>query len=174
MGQYLTETCPVTCRIPCDSVPPWLLRSLAIATAAIAGTMAGCNSKPTYEFDALDFTPTQDELVEFSLGHYVVPIPVARADSEIDAISRNRVEFSFDLYVLITRDYESQLADMWQRHEGKIRDRVIRVCRKASVEDLQEEGLPTLKSHLMDAVQAQLGPKSIRRLLVNDASQQRI
>lgn len=156
------------------SVPNWLLRSLAIATGVVAATLAGCGSKPTYEFDALDLTPMQDELVEFSLGHYVIPIPVARTDSEIDAVSRNRVEFTFDLYVLITRDYESQLADMWQRHEGKIRDRVIRVCRKASVEDLQEEGLPTLKSHLMDAVQAQLGPKNVRRLLVNDASHQRI
>jgi flagellar basal body-associated protein FliL len=72
------------------------------------------------------------------------------------------------LHALVTRDSESQLTEMWEQHEGKIRDRVIRICRRASYEDLQEAELATLKSHLMDAVQAQLGPKVVRRLLMTE------
>ena len=63
---------------------------------------------------------------------------------------------------------------MWQRHEGKIRDRVIQVCRNARLEDLQEPELAKLKSHLVDAVQAELGTNSIRRLLIAEVVTQKL
>lgn len=137
--------------------------------------VVGCGAQPTYEFDELDLTPAQDELAEVSLGHYVIPIPYRPSlPAEGSGLPRNRIELSFDLHVLVTRGYESQVADMWQRHEGKIRDAVIRVCRNASPDDLHEPELATLKSHLTDVVQAQLGAKSIRRLVVTEIKTQQI
>ena len=41
--------------------------------------------------------------------------------------------------------------------KASIRDRVILVCRNATTDELQEPELATLKSHLTDAVQAELG-----------------
>jgi hypothetical protein len=137
----------------------------AIFVAFLA--LAGCGSAPTYELDELDLTPAQDELIEFPLGHYEIPIPISRGFGS-KAVSRNRIELAFDLHALVTRDFESQLEDLWHRHEGNIRDGIIRVCRNASLDELQEPELATLKSHLTDAVQAQLGPKTIRRLMLTE------
>jgi hypothetical protein len=137
-------------------------------------TCVGCSSPSPYEFDAMDLTPTQDELVEFSLGKYSIPIPIVRSYEEKEKPRHNRIEFAFDLYALIPGEYETELADSWARHEGKIRDRVIRVCRAASIEELQEPELTTLKSHLTDAVQSQLGRAGIRRLLIAEVRQREL
>jgi hypothetical protein len=145
------------------------MRACGIALVALLGiAIGGCKPRTAYEFDALDFTPAQDELSEFSLGHYDIPIPVTKSDGEGE--SRNRMEITFDLYALVAPSYESQLHESWERHEGKIRDCVIRVCRNASLEDLQEPELSTLKSHLSDSLQEQVGQNGIHRLLMSEVA----
>jgi hypothetical protein len=147
------------------------LRACGIAVvAAIGVAIGGCKSHSAYEFDALDFTPAQDELSEFSLGHYSIPIPISKPDGSSEGENRNRMELTFDLYALVAPSYESQMQDSWERHEGNVRDCVIRICRNASLEELQEPELSTLKSHLTDAVQDQLGPKSLHRLLISEVA----
>jgi hypothetical protein len=130
-------------------------------------SFSGCGDPPTYEFDGLDLTPTHDEILEFPLGDYQIPIPVSRGFGA-HAVSRNRIELTFALHALVARDYETQIEELWERHEGNIRDAIIRVCRNASLDDLQEPELATLKSHLTDAVQAQLGPNLVRRLMMTE------
>ncbi|MGE3240699.1 MAG: hypothetical protein AB7G28_22275 [Pirellulales bacterium] len=129
---------------------------------------AGCAPSEDFEFDELDLTPAQDEMVEFSLGKYVVPIPLIEPTSLDDGVKRNRVEFAFSLYALVDPICKKRLAAQWKRHEGKVRDRVILVCRNATGEYLQESELAKLKSHLTDAVHAELGTQCIRRLLISD------
>jgi len=142
---------------------------LMAAALTAAGTLAGgCSSKSPYEFDELDLTPAQDELTEFSLGEYSIPIPIVQSYGQNGGSAHNSIEFSFQLHALITGDYESQLDEVWKRHEGTIRDRIILVCRNATMDELQEPELASLKSHLTDAVQAELGPKTIRRLLITE------
>jgi hypothetical protein len=140
------------------------------AFAVVCLAVAGCKPRTAYEFDALDLTPAQDELSEFSLGHYSIPIPIASPEGSIDGESRNRLQLTFDLYALVAPSYESEIRESWERHEGNVRDCVIRVCRNASPEELQEPELATLKSHLTDAIQDQLGPKSIHRLLISEVA----
>ena len=152
----------------------FLPRLLATLAVVLGATLAGCSSPSPYEFDSMDLSPTQDELVEFSLGKYSIPIPIVRPFEEKDNPRRHRVEFGFELYALIPMEYEKELTESWSRHEGKIRDRVIRVCRAASLEELQEPELATLKSHLTDAVQSQLGRSGIRRLLIAEVRQRQL
>jgi flagellar basal body-associated protein FliL len=85
-----------------------------------------------------------------------------------EGVKRNRVEFAFSLYALTTPECEKRLKSQCKRHEGKVRDRVILICRNATAEDLQEQELATLKSHLTDAVHAEFGTQCIRRLLITD------
>jgi Flagellar basal body-associated protein FliL len=133
-----------------------------------AAASAGCRAKEDFAFDELDLTPAQDELIEFALGKYSIPIPLVRSTGMDDGLKRNRVEFSFALYALVTADCKSRLTGQWKRHEGKLRERIILVCRNATGEELQEPELATLKSHLTDAVQAELGSQCIRRLLISE------
>lgn len=139
--------------------------------AALCGAICaamGCGTSEDFELDELDLTPTQDELIEFSLGKYAVPIPLLQSTSLDEGVKRNRIEFAFELYALVDPTCKKRLASQWKRHEGMVRDRVIMVCRNATAEDLQESELAKLKSHLTDAVHAELGTQCIRRLLLAD------
>ncbi len=107
-------------------------------------------------------------MTEFPLGRYTVPIPMVDNETEDHPVRTNRIEFSFQLYALVTSDQRSSLADAWARHEGKIRDRVIRVCRNASLAELQEPELSTLRAHLADAVQTEVGARGVRRILMTE------
>jgi flagellar basal body-associated protein FliL len=150
----------------------WFAACAALGVVLVA--VAGCGTPPAFDLDELDLTPAHDEMIEFPLGSYTVPIPVVQSKNRDQPVRANRLEFSFQLYALVTPDQQSSLADAWERHEGKIRDRVIRVCRNATLGDLQEPELATLKSHLADAVQAELGAKGVRRLLITEVVSQEL
>ncbi len=143
--------------------------ALAAALAvAVFAACAGCGGHDEFAFDELDLTPAQDELIEFSLGKFTIPIPLVEATMMDEGVKRNRVEFSFALYALVTADCKKRLTHQWKRYEGKVRDRVILICRNATAEELREPELATLKTHLTDAIHAELGSECIRRLLVSD------
>src|SRR6478736_6756359 len=129
---------PASCRRA-----PW---SAAVCAGALFA--AGCSSPPAFQFDKLDISVTRDSLSEFSLGKYKIPIPIANDRTDDHGKWSNRLEFDFELFALVAPAEASRLADSWERHEGKIRDRVIQVCRNASLDELQEPELSTLKSRL--------------------------
>jgi Flagellar basal body-associated protein FliL len=142
----------------------WVTFCLAMAACCAAG----CGSKSKFKFDRMDVAPVVEELAEFSLGEYKIPIPVAVDDGAEAQVRRNRLQFDFQLYALVTPKDQPQLADAWERHQGVIRDKVINICRSASVNDLQEPELATLKARLTDALASQLGEKRLRQLLITD------
>src|SRR5688572_1069227 len=102
------------------------LRNAAIVLCLVS---SGCSSKPAFEFDKLDRAPVEEGLTEFSLGKYTIPIPVIEHEKNRPSIQRNRVEFDFKLFALVSPREKSKIEDAWERREGVIRDQVIRVCR---------------------------------------------
>jgi hypothetical protein len=140
---------------------------LVLAAGILATSAIGCSSKPSvFEFDEQDVSRA-DLLSEFSLGHYAIPLPIGR-DRGDEGLRRNRTRFDFDLFALVAPEEASRIASNWERHEGKIRDRIIRICRSASAEELLEPELATLKARLTDALQAHLGEREVRRLLLTE------
>jgi hypothetical protein len=135
--------------------------------------LIGCGSRSTFQFDELDVSRAH-LLNEVSLGSYRVPVPIKQDRSNDNAPRRNQYRFDFELHALVAPEHESNLAGNWQRHEGMIRDRVIRVCRNATVAELREPELATLKARLMDALQAQLGERDVRRLLLTEVTTQQL
>jgi hypothetical protein len=55
-----------------------------------------------------------------------------------------------------------------------IRNDVINICRTASVSDLQEPELATLKARLTNVLAARLGEKRLRQLLITDVASQEL
>jgi hypothetical protein len=149
-------------------------RSALVSSTIVFCVLAGCGSRSEFEFDALDLAPPQEELAEFSLGEYRIPIPVAEDRGESQLTYRHRFQFDFELHALVSPAGQSQVADAWARHEGKIRDQVIRVCRNATVDELQEPELATLKARLMDALASQMGDKQVRQLLLTEVASQEL
>lgn len=152
----------------------WIwLPANCIALAALCA-MSGCSSKPKFEFDRMDLLPTAENLSEFSLGEYKIPIPMAEQSEKESVRTRNRLQIDFQLYALVTPSEEAQLADAWKRHEGVIRNEVITICRSASMGDLQEPELATLKARLTNVLAARLGEKRLRQLLITDVASQEL
>jgi flagellar basal body-associated protein FliL len=157
-----------------NSVSGKLYWMATMCAAAMLGCMAtGCGTKSSFKFDHMDL-PAEEELTEFPLGEYKIPIPVAANRGENKPGRTNRLQFDFKLYSLISPKEESQIADAWERHEGVIRDQVINICRSASIEELQEPELATLKARLTDVLASQLGEKRLRQLLITDVVSQEL
>jgi hypothetical protein len=144
------------------------------AAGCIVSVIVGCSSPPTFEFDEFDLVPAQEELAEFSLGEYRIPIPVTTYQADNRPTQHNGFQLEFELFALVSPHEKSQITDAWDRHQGKIRDRVIRVCRNSSLDELQEPELATLKGRLMDALAPQLGENEVRQLLITEIVSQKL
>ncbi len=144
------------------------------ALAILNCTTSGCGSKPAFQFDHMDLLPAEEELAEFSLGEYKIPIPVSEARDGNKATRRNRLQFDFELFALVSPREQSQFEDAWGQHEGVIRDRVINICRSATVDELLEPELATLKARLTDVLASQLGEKRLRQLMITDVVSQEL
>ena len=142
--------------------------------AILSGALSGCSSEPAFKFDRMDLLPAEEEIAEFSLGEYKIPIPVSEVRDGNNTARRNRMQFDFELYALVSPQEQSQFEDAWGRHEGVIRDRVINICRSATIEELFEPELATLKARLTDVLASQLGKKRLRQLLITDVVSQEL
>jgi hypothetical protein len=147
---------------------------LRLLTVLICLGTGGCSSAPEFEFDKFELVSAQKGFTEFALGKYTIPIPTVEHQPNEKPIQRNRLEFDFRLFAVVPLDEQSKIEDDWKRHEGKIRDQVIRVCRNASVDDLLEPELTTLKARLSSALRSQLGDCQLRQLLITEAVSQEI
>jgi hypothetical protein len=149
---------------------------IAIMAAAIVGLCAsgGCKPKSAFQFDQLDLKPPEEELSEFPLGEYKIPISIVDERSAAKPTRRNRFQFDFALFALVSPKEKSQMEAAWERHEGQIRDQVMIVCRSASLDELQEPELATLKARLTDVLAAKLGEKRLRQLVINQVVSQEL
>lgn len=145
---------------------------LALGVGFIAAN--GCSSKSKFKFDCMDVLPAEEELNEFPLGQYKVPVPLIDTPGQSRFGGCNRLQFDFELFALVSPKEQAQFKDAWSRHEGVIRDRVIDICRRATAEELMEPELSTLKARLTDALASQLGEKRLRQLLVNNVVSQEL
>jgi hypothetical protein len=145
-------------------------RVMLCASVLILCALGGCSSKSEFEFDALDLAPPEEEMTEFSLGKYRIPIPVADDRGQSRPTYQHRFELNFELHALVPPAGTSQVAEAWSRHEGKIRDQIIRICRSASVDELQERDFTTLKARLIDVLASQMGSKQVKQLLFTDVT----
>lgn len=144
-----------------DQLPlKWLLAVVG------CGALLGCGSEPTLRLEHLELLPDEEDTVEFPLGDFDVPIPESIAETDDSRVPRNFMQLEFSLYAEIVPAGQAQLSGIFSRHEGKIRDRVIQVFRNASVEELDEPNLLTVKSRLLEATEPILGLNMVRRMII--------
>jgi hypothetical protein len=144
------------------------LRVVLLCAMSILGCAAGgCTSKAPFQLDGIDVLPPVEELKEFSLGQYQIPIPIVDDRNQSKLTRYNRLQFDFTLYALVSPKEKTQIENAWERHEGQIRDQVINVCRSATLDELQEPEFATLKARLTDVLAAKLGEKPLRQLVFN-------
>jgi hypothetical protein len=139
--------------------------ALLFAMGVIGCAFSGCKSKAPFQLDGMDVLPPVEELKEFPLGQYSIPISLVDDRNQAKLTRHNSLQFDFTLYALVSPKEKSQIEDAWERHEGQIRDQVINVCRSATLDELQEPEFATLKARLTDVLAAKLGEKPLRQLV---------
>jgi hypothetical protein len=147
---------------------------LLCAIGVLGCTVSGCKSKPSFQLDGIDVLPPVEELKEFPLGQYQIPIPIVDDRNQAKLTRHNRFQFDFTLYAVVSPKEKSQIEEAWGRHEGQIRDQVMNVCRSATLDELQEPEFATLKARLTDVLAAKLGEKPLRQLVINEVVSQQL
>lgn len=130
-------------------------RLRSCAPVALLALLAGCGSAPDpEELTELELVPTRPETREIDFGMYNVPVPGQTLDEEQgEVLSYNYLQLRFKLVGIVEPNDESETTRLAERHRGELRDRVINVCRNASLQELQDPELVTLKLSLIDATQ---------------------
>jgi Flagellar basal body-associated protein FliL len=141
--------------------------ALLLAMGVLGCAAGGCKSKAPFQLDGIDVLPPVEELKEFSLGQYQIPISVVDDRNQAKLTRHNRFQFDFTLFALVSPKEKSQIEDAWGRYEGQIRDQVINVCRSATLDELQEPAFATIKARLTEVLAAKLGEKPLRQLVFN-------
>ena len=144
----------------------WRVKLLCVM-AALCCAASGCKSRAPFQLDGIDVLPPVEELKEFSLGQYQIPISIVDDRNQAKLSRHNRFQFDFTLYARVSPKEKSQIEDAWERHEGQIRDQVINVCRSATLDELQEPEFATIKARLTDVLAVKLGEKPLRQLVFN-------
>jgi hypothetical protein len=142
---------------------PWGGRFAAAFACAV---LVGCGgSEPTkIEFDEISRLPHRERQVEVRLGRFVIPAPLTLNDTRRETVELHLLRVSFDLYAMVDPEDVKQVKNFRKANEGRMRERVIQVCRGTTREDLFEPEWTTLKAHLLDAVQPMLGGAAVKRL----------
>src|SRR5947207_5356525 len=149
-------------------------RVVLLCAVGVLGCAVGCKSKSSFQLDGIDVLPPVEELKEFPLGKYQIPIPIVDDRNQTKLTRHNRFQFDFTLYALVSSKEKSQIEEAWGRYEGQIRDQVMNVCRSATLDELQEPEFATLKARLTDVLAAKLGEKPLRQLVINEVVSQQL
>ncbi len=137
-------------------------------------SLVGCSESVENVFDKYEIVQADNKQIEYFVGKFMIPIPDTRSFGAAGEVNRNFMQVDFELYVLITPDTEATIHAIWQQHEGKIRYKIIQVCRNSKQLDFIEQDLLTIKAKLVDVVRDYLGPKPIYRLVITDLSGQQL
>ncbi|MBN1852394.1 MAG: hypothetical protein JW829_06705 [Pirellulales bacterium] len=129
--------------------------------------LMGCHGSVEY-IDEMEMLPVKEELIEFSLGHHVIPIPATLPGDGIEWAHGNSLCLTFDLCAIIDPKHEKYVHSQWEHAEGIFRNDVNEVCRQARLDELTDEpDLITLRGRLTEIATRRLGKDRIRRLVLN-------
>jgi hypothetical protein len=134
----------------------------------ILAVTAGCGGGESVFLNEVDLLPTKEALVELSLGHFGMPVPVEMPLEETEWSHGNALQLSFDLYAVVAPNDEEAVANVWSEQEGSLRDAILRLCRHATLDELTEPGLLSVKGRLTEVVSQNLGPRLVRRLVLTE------
>ena len=145
----------------------WIFRDPLLVMVACV-LITGCDSEAEIQLEEylneIEYVAPLNSTVEVSFGQYSIPI-VARPKGEPQSGPRIQwLRLQFDLYAVAVED-EEEISQAWEHQRGRFRNETINVCRAATLDDVVDLRLVTIKSHLIDLARSVFGKKRIRQLL---------
>lgn len=143
-------------------------RIFAFLFVLSAALLSGCGGEEEAKLEdyleELEFDRPLESVKEIKVNSYRIPC-AARHHEDGGANSEPLwVQMKFDLYVIASEDDENAVLAGIERHRGMIDDAVLAICRKSSIEQLQDNRWATIETRLLDAIRPLLGEERIRQV----------
>lgn len=143
-------------------------RIFAFLFVLSAALLSGCGGEEEAKLEdyleELEFDRPLESVKEIKVNSYRIPC-AARHHEDGRANSEPLwVQMKFDLYVIASEDDENAVLAGIERHRGMLDDTIIAICRKSSIEQLQDNRWATIETRLLDAIRPLLGEERIRQV----------
>lgn len=149
----------------------WYAAAARSLTLAIV-TAAGCAEAETLTLgdylNEVEYDVPLEQVSSIPLGEYRIPIVTSLADAGDERVDRVWVQLQFALFAETAPEHQAAVEEVARRYEGDFQDRVLKICRATSVEELEDPRLSAVKARLSDAAKALFGANRIRALVLND------
>ncbi len=151
-------------------------RSLALVFAVLLLLLGivGCGPEASDALEEAEFLPVKEELVETRITRFSVPVPAVDRDHVEPEEYRNWLQVRFDLYAVVRPKDELAVQAEWNRQEGKFRAEVIKLCRTATLDELTEPALTTLKGRIAELALRRLGRRRVRSLVLTEVAMKQL
>ena len=131
--------------------------------------LAGCSSESELRLEdyleEIEYDVPLDSSVEVSMGQYSIPIAARPGGIGRTSNKITWVQLKFDMYAVLNPIEKSEFEDAWQRSQGMFHDEVIEVCRNATLDEIADSRITTIKSRMTEVAKSIFGENRIRQLL---------
>jgi len=139
---------------------------LTLLSAALL--LTGCGGEEVAKLEdyleELEFDRPLESVKEIKVNSYRFPCAARHRDAAGAEVPPMWVQMKFDLYVIAAEEDESAVLASIERHRGMIDDTVLSVCRRSSIDQLQDNRWATIKSRLLEAIRPLLGEDRVRQI----------
>ena len=135
---------------------------------AAALLLPGCGGEKVVQLDdyleELEFDRPLESVKEIKVNSYRIPCAARHHDAAGRDLAPMWVQMKFDLYVIAAEEDEKAVLAGIERHRGMLDDTIIAICRRSSIDQLQDNRWSTIKSRLLDGIRPLLGDKRVRQI----------
>lgn len=143
----------------------------AVALAALV-LLPGCGGEAEAKLDdyleELELESPHQSVSEVEVGKYRFSCAAQHKDPSGRELIRVWVQVNFTLYASAAHRDESTILAACERHRGMLDDAILTVFRKASIDELSDTSLASLKSKVIDTIRPLLGERRIRQVFFRD------
>lgn len=154
-----------------DDPVAWYAAAAGSLALAIV-TAAGCAEAETPTLgdylNEVHYDAPLEQVSSIPLGEYRIPIVAGLEDAGDEHVDHVWVQLQFALFAETAPEHQAAVEEAARRYEGDFQDRVLKICRATSIEELEDPRLSAVKARLSDAAKALFGANRIRTLVLND------
>ncbi len=140
----------------------------------LVGLLSGCGGEELARLEdyleELEFDRPLESVKEIKVNSYRIPCAARHQDEAGADVPSVWVQLNFDLYVIAAEDDEKAVLKSIERHRGMLDDTIQSVCRRSSVDMLNDNGWTVIETRLLDAIRPLLGQERIRQITFSDSA----
>jgi len=143
------------------------LLTLLLAALLLPGCGGEAVAKLEDYLEELEFDRPLESVKEIKVNarrSYIISCAAQHHDAAGREVKPLWVQMKLNVFVVVAEEDEKAVLAGIERHRGMLDDTIISVCRRSTIDHLQDNRLATLKSNLLDALRPLLGEERVRQI----------